>query len=126
MVLLTLALLLLKHFICDFPLQAFSWMYLNKGTYGHLGGLAHALVHGVGTLIVLLVIRHLYLTPSLSQLSLLVIFDMLMHYHIDWSKMQLNRRLSLTPANEGFWVLLGVDQLLHQLTYLVLVLFIVS
>jgi len=40
--------LFVKHFICDFPLQANPWMYRNKGTYGHAGGLAHSALHGVG------------------------------------------------------------------------------
>lgn len=35
--------LFLKHFVCDFPLQAFSWMYRNKGDYGNIGGVAHSL-----------------------------------------------------------------------------------
>jgi hypothetical protein len=45
--------LFIKHFICDFPLQAFPWIYRNKGTYGHIGGLTHALLHGIGTFTVL-------------------------------------------------------------------------
>lgn len=31
-----------KHFIVDFPLQAFPYQYQNKGTYGHPGGLLHS------------------------------------------------------------------------------------
>lgn len=45
--------LLVKHFICDFPLQATPWMYRNKGTYLHPGGLVHAGIHWIGTSIVL-------------------------------------------------------------------------
>lgn len=43
----------IKHFICDFPLQAFPYQYLNKGTYGHPGGLIHATIHYIGTYIIL-------------------------------------------------------------------------
>ena len=48
-----LIMLFIKHFICDFPLQATPWMYTNKGTYGHNGGLAHASIHGLGTALIL-------------------------------------------------------------------------
>ncbi len=40
-----------KHFVCDFPLQAFPFMYRNKGTYGHPGGLLHAYIHFLGSLV---------------------------------------------------------------------------
>lgn len=102
--------LTVKHFVCDFPLQAFPWMYRNKGTYGHAGGLAHAGVHLVGSACVLLA-----LAPGFLWLALV---DMVVHYHIDWAKMNLGKRYGLRPDNsEWFWILLGLDQLLHMLTY---------
>lgn len=93
-----------KHFICDFPLQATPYMYRNKGTYGHPGGILHASIHGIGTLSIL--------GP------LAAIIDALVHYHIDWAKMRLGAHYNLKPDNsEMFWILLGVDQLFHYLTY---------
>lgn len=112
-----LFLLFLKHFICDFPLQAFPWMYKNKGTYGHPGGVAHAMVHAVGTWIVIL--WH----PSISdELALAVgMMDGVLHYHIDWAKMTIGRACNLKPTNsDWFWILLGFDQYLHHLTYFIL------
>jgi hypothetical protein len=104
--------LFIKHFICDFPLQMFPWMYLNKGRYLHPGGIVHAGVHGIGTLIVL----SFFFEIKLSIFYALI--DMLVHYHIDWAKMNLSRHYDLKPNNsEWFWVLLGLDQLLHHLTY---------
>jgi hypothetical protein len=47
--------------------------------------------------------------------------DAVVHYHVDWAKMRLNERLKLTPDNEWFWHLLGLDQLLHYLTYVGLI-----
>jgi hypothetical protein len=108
--LLVLLALQFKHFIVDFLLQT-RYQWSNKGTYGHPGGILHAGLHGVGTyLCVALVTR-----PDIALGLALV--DWLVHYHIDWAKMQLNSRLGLTPADSRFWVLLGLDQLLHQLTY---------
>ena len=108
--------LFIKHFVCDFPLQAYSWMYLNKGTYMHPGGLAHAGVHGIGTFAVLM--PFLGWSAAISYASI----DMLVHYHIDWAKMNLTRRHDLKPdSSEWFWILLGIDQLLHHLTYFAII-----
>jgi hypothetical protein len=99
---------IIKHFICDFPLQ-FPIHYLNKGTYGHRGGIYHAAIHGFGTLL----IAFYFDLPLYFAL-----LDMVVHYHIDWAKMNLNKYWKLKPDNsEYFWWLLGVDQLLHYLTY---------
>ena len=112
-----LFLLFVKHFICDFPLQANPWMYRNKGTYMHPGGIAHAGIHGLGTLLVL--------APFIGSLSMLfAAIDMLVHYHIDWAKMNISKRYDLQPNNsERFWILLGFDQLLHHITYFVIIYF---
>ena len=116
-VLLILFLLFLKHFIIDFPFQG-PYQYLNKGTYGHPGGILHAGVHGLGTFAVFI----WFTTPLVAVCLALV--DFLLHYHIDWAKMNINKKLGYGPTtHEQFWWLLGVDQLLHALTYLGLVTF---
>lgn len=117
------ALFAIKHFVCDFPLQAFPYMYKNKGDYGHLGGLLHASVHAVGTFVV--IIGALFWLRGFDQFKYtfnialtLALADMIIHYHIDWAKMRLNKAMGWTPTNsEKFWVLMGFDQLLHNLTY---------
>lgn len=107
--------LFIKHFICDFPLQAFPWIYRNKGTYLHLGGIAHAGLHGIGTWLVLF----LFIGQAAWVYALM---DMVLHYHIDWAKMNLVRHYQLKADNsEWFWILLGFDQLLHHLTYFLIV-----
>lgn len=96
-------LMFIKHFICDFVLQ-YPRHYLNKGNYGKWGGVEHALIHGVGTALIL--------GPALGLL------DFFIHYHIDWAKMNLNKHYGWTATtSEKFWTLLGFDQLLHLLTY---------
>jgi hypothetical protein len=112
-----LFLLFIKHFICDFPLQANPWLYRNKGTYMHPGGIAHACIHALGTLLVL--------APFIGSLSMLyAAIDMLVHYHIDWAKMNISKRYDLQPNNsERFWILLGFDQLLHHITYFAIIYF---
>lgn len=108
----------IKHFICDFPLQAHPWMYRNKGTYGHPGGIVHALIHFIGTFILLLCFNvSILFTFALST------FDFICHYHIDYAKLKIGSYYKLGPmTSEWFWILLGVDQLLHYLTYFIIIL----
>ena len=110
-----ISLFLIKHFVADFPLQnKFQWS--NKGTYGHLGGILHAYFHGVFTTLCLF-----WFIGSGSAI-LLGIVDAIIHYHIDWAKMNINTKMCWYPdTNEEFWWLLGIDQLLHGLTYVWLI-----
>ena len=106
--------LTVKHFIIDFPLQP-KYMYSNKGTYGHFGGILHAGLHGLGTYICLIIFAPEYAIY-------LAILDMCVHYHIDWAKMNLNKKLGWGPTtHEQFWWLMGFDQLLHSLTYVLII-----
>jgi hypothetical protein len=108
--LLILTLLVIKHFIVDFPLQV-KYQYSNKGTYGHKGGLLHAGLHGIGTLLCFFPFSHFALWFAIT--------DAVIHYHIDWAKMNVNTKMGFKPdTHEQFWWILGVDQLLHYLTYI--------
>ncbi len=110
-----LFLLFVKHFVCDFPLQVSPWMYRNKGIYLHLGGLTHAAIHAVGTWLVLIFFIG-------QQALLYALIDFVVHYHIDWAKLRFNKRYDWRPDNSnGFWILLGFDQLLHHITYFVII-----
>lgn len=101
-------LFILKHFICDFPLQK-PYQYLNKGIYGHMGGILHAFIHGIGTWAIQIAYGLPWWLPFV---------DAIVHYHIDWAKMRLNSHWKLKADNsEYFWWLLGIDQMLHYLTY---------
>ena len=112
--LLLITLLFTKHFIVDFPLQnKFQWS--NKGTYLHLGGILHSGLHGLGTYFCFV-----WFAP-LAAIYLSII-DFVLHYHIDWAKMNLNSKMGWGPnTHEQFWWLLGLDQFLHALTYVGLV-----
>lgn len=100
-------LLFTKHFILDFIFQT-PYQYLNKGKYGHPGGLLHSGLQGSGTFLIL------------GWQAALI--DLVIHYHIDWAKVQVNSRFKLKPDNsEKFWWLLGLDQYLHYMTYALLV-----
>ena len=107
-----LALLFSKHFLLDFPLQT-PYQYLNKGKYGHPGGLLHSGLHGLATLLIFALV-----TPFAYLFALA---DFLIHYHIDWAKVQINNHYQLNPQTPRFWTLLGLDQYLHAMTYIAMV-----
>ena len=109
-VILILALFGVKHFVADFLLQT-PYQFLNKGVYAHPGGLLHVGLHGLGTVIAL------WIFADLPWILVMAIFDMIVHYHIDWAKVKINRKFGWTAENPKFWWLLGLDQLLHWLTY---------
>ena len=52
----------------------------------------------------------------------LALADGVIHYHVDWAKMNLNAKMGWGPnTHEQFWWLLDLDQFLHALTYIILV-----
>jgi Protein of unknown function (DUF3307) len=114
-----ITLLFTKHFVVDFPLQK-PYQWRNKGTYAHFGGILHAGLHGTTTALVLMWYA--------SYASILLgLFDMVVHYHIDWAKMNINQRYGWgANTHEQFWTLLGLDQYLHALTYIFIVSMITS
>jgi len=108
-----LALFQVKHVLADFVLQS-DFIIRNRRRYGHPGGLLHAGIHGIGSLLVLLAAG-----PAVSAAALAVIAgEVVIHYHIDWSKDTLTSNLALTQSDSAYWWLMGADQGLHQLTYL--------
>lgn len=109
---------LLKHFLLDFVLQP-PWMWMNKGTYGHPGGLVHAGLHGLASYCILV-----FFAPASIAMAL-VIIEVFVHYHMDWFKMWLNKAMDW-KCNEHpeFWYLTGFDQFVHYMTYVVIIGFI--
>ena len=114
-ILLTLAGFQLKHFICDGPLQTLG-MVQAKSYYGRPLGVLHAAIHGVGTLVV-------FLLAGTGSALLLALADFVIHYHIDFAKENVVKKMGWTTSTGPFWWALSADQGLHQLTYLALVWF---
>ena len=103
-----------KHFVCDFVLQT-AYQYRNKGVYGHPGGLLHAGLHTCGSLPAVLALQ------AFGGLAASILAaEFFVHYHVDWSKEQINKRYALSFNDNFYWSVFGADQLLHQLTYVVI------
>jgi hypothetical protein len=112
LVLLSLALFQVKHFVADFVLQT-AYLYRNKGIYGHPAGFIHAGIHAGGSVPAMLV-----LTWSTPLLLALLAVEIVVHYHTDWLKLYIDRRLRLGISQKMYWIVFGADQLIHQMTYL--------
>lgn len=111
-----LAFLAAKHFVADYLLQT-PYQYRNKGRYGHPGGLLHAVIHGIASLPVLLIVPAAGVALGLA----VVAGEMAIHYHMDWLKERLVADRGLGHKDAAYWQILGFDQLVHQLTYVAMV-----
>lgn len=110
-----LALLFIKHFLCDYPFQTL-WMLNKSAKTGWFFPLtAHAAVHGWATYMILIFMS----TGDPGFALLLGLLDFTAHWVIDYWKAQ---RTSAEFGSRRFWNLLGFDQLLHNLTYLAIIL----
>ena len=110
-----IALLFIKHWYIDFVNQTMEEVE-GKGIYGNAHGIMHSLKHGVMTFIVM----WLFIADPLMAIVLGFI-DFVIHYHVDWAKININKRYNYTAQDKQFWAWLGADQLAHSLTYLGLV-----
>ena len=108
-----LVLLQIKHWYIDFVNQDMEEVN-HKGTYLHWLGVKHSLKQGIGTFWCVWVIVGGHFGDMVYALAL-GMSDFLIHYHIDWLKMNYGNRDIQSPA---FWNHLGLDQMAHQLTYL--------
>jgi hypothetical protein len=123
-VLLTLALIQAKHLIVDWLWQP-PYEFMNKGTYGHWGGIRHALKNAIGTTAV---IWFMFSFMGVSPLIVLSVFvlDFVIHYHTDWAKVNINKTMEWEPTKHAeFWYITGFDQFIHQMTYIWLLILVV-
>jgi hypothetical protein len=105
-----LVLLEIKHFLFDFVFQT-SYQLRHKGIYGHPGGLLHSGLHVLGTAVALLIVA----APAGLAAAVLAA-EFVVHYHIAWAKEYVGRTAGIKDG-AWFWRMIGLDQLLHQLTY---------
>jgi hypothetical protein len=88
----------------------------HKKIYGDLIGISHSVEHAIGTYVCLLIMS-LILDITAIILVIITVIEGIIHYHIDWIKGKYGNSDSSTSL---FWNHLGLDQMLHQLTYIIL------
>ena len=118
MILLLFFLFAWKHFLADFVFQT-PYQYRNKGIYGHLGGIQHASYHSLGTFMVLALCQ---IPLPFGWLTIFSLLDGVVHYHIDWLKVNIQQRYKWeNPDSKPFWILFGIDSFLHYTTYILII-----
>jgi Protein of unknown function (DUF3307) len=113
--LLLLVALQVKHVVCDGPLQTLD-MVRDKSVYGRPKGLLHGLVHALGCALVFA-----FWGLPLYLVATLALLDGIIHYHIDFSKENIVKRLGWTHSDGPFWWAIITDQTLHHMTAILLV-----
>ena len=110
-ILLILALFQIKHWYIDFVNQNDEEVK-HKGIMFHWLGMKHSLKQGAGTFVCLWAITGWDYVEYAIAIALL---DFVLHYIIDWTKINYGNRDITTPQ---FWNHLGLDQMAHQLCYI--------
>ncbi|WP_209598238.1 DUF3307 domain-containing protein [Ruegeria sp. HKCCSP351] len=114
-VLLMLCLFQVKHMFADYYLQT-PKMLSGRGEYFHLGRAQHAAVHVAGSVIVFAVFG----APVLFIL-IVGLLEWVIHFNIDFLKASYSDKKQLEPTQAAFWRAAGLDQCLHNLTYVAMV-----
>ena len=111
-----LLLLLIKHAIFDLAIQRWhGWEGIGPKYYWlRLKSQKHYIEHGLGTLLVFM----LFVDPYTALQAALC--DWIAHWHIDWMKSNTNKYFGWREKDQGFWVLVTIDQALHYTTYILL------
>jgi hypothetical protein len=108
-------LLQVKHMLADFFFQT-PFMLSGRGEYLHPGRALHAGVHLVGSVIAFLIVG-----APLAVIAIIVVLEWVAHFHIDWAKARYSEAHALAPNQAVYWRAMGLDQGLHQLTYIAMV-----
>ena len=88
---------------------------LNVAGFGQALGVAepvHAGIHAVGS-----IPAYLIAGLGLLDIAILCVTEFVVHYLVDFVKVDLSGRIKAGPDTMIYWALHGGDQLLHQLTY---------
>lgn len=120
-ILVLLSLLQIKHCYADFMIQTYA-QTVRKGIYRDLVGLSHTMDHVAATMVALFVFSLWYSAISPLTILWIALLEGVVHYHIDWFKVRYGCKDNTKPA---FWAEFGLDQLLHQLCYLLMVAYLV-
>ena len=115
-----MALLQIKHCYADFVLQSYM-QTVKKGVWLNPIGISHSIEHGICTLVVLMLFCFFVPVP-VGAMIIVTILEVISHYLIDYGKVKYGCKDHTKPI---FWSQFGLDQLLHQLTYIAIIWYII-
>lgn len=132
-ILILMAGLLIKHFICDFPLQniANNWIINTKGhpSPGIWVGplLVHSVIHGFFSIVTIAIVFSIF-SPNEIPVSVICIGLLEVPVHLVIDRIKAHPRLGgrFSPDQIYFWWALGLDQLAHMLTYVLMIAYLIK
>ncbi len=115
-ILFLILLLQIKHWYADFKIQTYM-QTVKKGIWLDPIGMTHSRDHILATLVALFIFN--LFVPISVLLAISVAFvEGIIHYMIDFVKVKYGCKDNTKPL---FWNQFGLDQLSHQLCYLIMV-----
>lgn len=109
----------IKHFLADYPLQTEYMLRKSSHIWGwKLPLTAHCLVHAGLTYAVLTAVNIGLFPISYTTILFIVALEFVLHWFIDAWKARL---CNAKPNETAFWIALGADQMLHYLTYALII-----
>jgi len=115
-ILLLLLLFQIKHWYADFVIQTYM-QTVKKGVWLNPIGISHSCDHVWATLVALLLFSFFH-ELSVPMILLVAFLEGIIHYIIDFVKVKYGCKDNTKPL---FWNQFGMDQLAHQITYLIMV-----
>ncbi len=112
-----LLLLQIKHWYADFKIQTYM-QTVKKGVWLDPVGISHSMDHVWGTLVALLVFDIFIHPLGIFSILIVSLIEGVVHYIIDFVKVKYGCKDNTKPL---FWNQFGLDQLSHQLCYLLMV-----
>ena len=116
-ILILLTLLQFKHCYADFVLQTYI-QTVKKGEWLNPIGVSHSLEHVYCSLVVLFIFS-LFSPLNMALVLVVALVEGVIHYLTDYSKVKYGSKDQTKPI---FWRQFGADQLVHQLTYTLMIL----
>lgn len=114
-ILFLLLLFQIKHWYADFKIQTYI-QTVKKGVWLDPIGMSHTGDHIWGTLTVLVVFSLIH-TVSVGAIIFIAVVEGIAHYLIDYTKVKYGCKDNTKPL---FWNQFGLDQLAHQVCYLII------
>lgn len=109
---------LMKHWVADFVLQT-PYMLQKGDAHGWVFPLmAHVGVHLIGSAPIILIVHWKY--------GWLLLMEGVIHFTVDRIKASPFMWGRYVPSDKAFWITLGFDQLVHNITYVVMALFLLK
>ena len=118
-ILLLLLLLQIKHWYADFKIQTYM-QTVKKGIWLDPIGMTHTRDHILASFVALVLFSLIH-PVSIVVIVVIVLLEGLTHYLIDFTKVKYGCKDNTKPL---FWNQFGLDQLAHQVCYLLMVAYI--